>query len=183
MGGFRPFFGDLQGRNCQTSAVYPDLPIDAFLGSAAFSSDWLVCCERPTLSGVRAKLNGCLSWHLPVAHVVATTPGKDSSRPAGIITSGSTCGVVRVVLYQRGIQLERDPPAATVNYQHAGLGRGNCPSTRSRTNCENALELTLLRGHKGWLACPPGPIHENATKQKCGKNKYIDRWMGRHSGF
>ena len=183
MEGFRPFFGDLQGRNCQTSAVYPDLPIDALLGSAAFSSDWLVCCERPTLSGVRAKLNGCLSWHLPVAHVVATMPEEDQSWSAGIITSGSTCGVLRVVLYQRDIQKERDPPAARISYQHAGLGRGNCPSTGSHANGENALELALIEGREGWLAYPSGPSRVNVTKQKDGYNKYIERWMERRSGF
>ena len=129
------------------------------------------------------KLNGCLLRHLPVDHVVATMPEEDSSWPTGIITSGSTCGVIRVVLYQKSIQLERDPPAATANYHHAGLGRGNCPSTGSHTNGENTLELTLLQGRKGWLACPPGPVHVNATKQKGGNNKYIDRWMERHSGF
>ena len=115
---------------------------------------------------VRAKLNGCLSWHLPVAHVVATTPEEDQSWSAGIITSGSTCGVLRVVLYQRDIQKERDPPAARINYQHAGLGRGNCPSTGSHTNGENALELTLLQGRKGRRACPSGPARVNATKRK-----------------
>ena len=128
---------------------------------------------------MRATLNGFLSWRLPVAHVVATMPEEDQSWSAGIITSGSTCGVLRVVLYQRVIQKERDPPAARINYQHAGLGRGNCPSTGSHANGENALELTLLEGRKGWLACPSGPIHVNATKQKDGKNKYIDRgWSG-----
>ena len=88
-----------------------------------------ICCDASDrlLLVCGIKFIARLTRRLPIAHVVTTTPEDDASLPSGINASGSTCGVVRVVTYQGNIQLKRDPPAATVNCEHAAFGRGKLP--------------------------------------------------------
>ena len=51
------------------------MPDDAFRGAQLFLAPaWSVVSDR-LLFARGLKLNGCLEWHLPLAHVVAAMPG------------------------------------------------------------------------------------------------------------
>ena len=116
----------------------------------------MVSCERPTLANGWAEIK-----RMPVAAATCRPCRRRDAR--GSIKLARWRHHKWLSLWRctrspvsKGYPERKKTPGS---YQHAGLGRGNCPSTGSCTNGEDALELTLLRGRTGRLACPTGPVH------------------------
>ena len=122
-------------------------------------------------------LNGCLTWRLPIAHVVTAMPGAYASWPSGIITSGSTCAVARLVS-ERGGE-ERVPQRPQFASHHAGLSQGTSPSLPHRRKIRTRRPYHNYRTRSWRLECP---LRSEFAKlyNRNRKMEYFVRPMGGH---